>query len=96
MEAKAAIQNTKLRLLFVEDDPTNARLAVRQLEKSGFEVNADIVQTADDFKNRLARFHYDVVLSDLGLPNWSGLDALAILEQTSLDLPFIIDRKSVV
>ena len=90
MEEKGATQNSKLRLLFVEDNPVDAELALMQLQKGGFEVTADIVQTADDFRSKLASGHYDIVLSDLGLPNWSGLDALEILKQTSLDIPFIM------
>ncbi|MGA3328607.1 MAG: PAS domain S-box protein, partial [Terriglobia bacterium] len=90
MEEVAATQNPKLRLLFVEDDPVDAELALKQLQKGGFEVTADIVETADEFRSKLASSHYDIVLSDLGLPNWSGLEALEILKQTSLDLPFIM------
>ena len=90
MEEKGATQKTKLRLLFVEDNPVDAELALKQLQKSGFEVSADIVQTADDFRSKLASGHYDIILSDVGLPNWSGLEALEILKQTSLDLPFIM------
>jgi PAS domain S-box-containing protein len=90
MEEQAATQKIKLRLLFVEDNRPDAELALKQLQKSGFEVTADIVQTAGDFRSKLASSPYDVILSDLALPNWSGLDALEILKQTSLDIPFIM------
>src|ERR1035438_7042719 len=90
MEPKDATPNSKLRVLFIEDDPADAELSLNQLRRGGFEVTADIVHAADAFKSKLAGFHYDVVLSDLGLPNWSGLDALAMLKQTSIDLPFIM------
>ena len=90
MEQEDVTPNPKLRVLFVEDNPVDAELALIQLKKAGFEVTADIVQTVDDFRSKLSNGHFDIVLSDLGLPNWSGLDALAILKQTSLDIPFIM------
>ena len=89
-DGQGRIKSSRVRLLIIEDSPADAELALKQLRKDGFEIVADIVQTADEFRGKLATGHYDAILSDLSLPNWSGLDALEILKKSSLDLPFIM------
>jgi DNA-binding response OmpR family regulator len=64
-------------LLVVEDDRATAIVLGRVLQKAGYEVaTAGTVRTAVDAA-RERQFH--VVISDLGLPDGSGLDLLSEL-----------------
>jgi len=85
-----------LRALYVEDSPRDAKLYSKQLEKAGFEVEADIVTTLDDFVRALRSTCYDVILADQGLPGWSGTAALEALQREGMEIPFIFVSGSVV
>ena len=81
---------SKLRVLFLEDEARDAKLAGRQLEQSGFELTADVVALQDEFFAAMQANTYDIVLADYRLPGWSGLDALEILRREGNDIPFIL------
>jgi len=79
-----------LDVLMVEDNPADAELCIRELKKAGYNARVEVVQTAQDFTDRLRVGHYNIVLGDYTLPAWSGLEALEILQQMKLELPFIL------
>lgn len=80
----------KLCLLLCEDDEMDAALVIRQLEKEGFDVEWERVDTADALTNALTQRHWDMVLSDFNIPGFGGVQALAIVKKSSLDIPFIL------
>ena len=65
-----------LRILYLEDNPHDARLSLGQLKQAGFEPMADVVGTAEEFTERLRSTRYDLVLADYSIPGWSGMAAL--------------------
>ncbi len=79
-----------LSLLIVEDFAEDAELLVHELQRSGFDVTFERVQTAAAFEEALARREWQVVISDYDLPTFSGPAALRILQATGLDVPFIM------
>jgi two-component system, cell cycle sensor histidine kinase and response regulator CckA len=79
-----------LRILYVEDNPQDARLCLRQLKQAGFEPKADVVSTPEEFKERLRSTRYDLVLADYRIPGWSGMAALEVLQEEQKELPFIV------
>ncbi|HUK47499.1 MAG TPA: ATP-binding protein [Terriglobales bacterium] len=79
-----------LRVLVIEDAPADAEIEIAELRRNGFEVYADVVDTADRVRERLARTQYDVILADYNLPNFRGMDALDILRQKNLNIPVIL------
>ena len=79
-----------LRVLMVEDSPTDAELSLHALRKHGYAVRADIVSKADEFTHNISRALYDVVISDYQLTEWTGLDVLELLEKLEQDIPFIL------
>jgi two-component system cell cycle sensor histidine kinase/response regulator CckA len=81
---------TPLHVLIVEDSPPDAELLVRALERGGYAVTHTRVETAQAMKAALAASTWDVVLSDYELPSFSGPAALATLQASGLDLPFIM------
>jgi PAS domain S-box-containing protein len=61
-------------VLLVEDDPDTMRVMARLLRRMGY-----VVESADSVRAALelaAREHYDLLISDLGLPDGSGLDVM--------------------
>lgn len=81
--------NTPLRILMVEDSEDDALLVIRELEKGGYTVKPQRVETAKEMTAALKKQNWDIVLADYRLPNFSGPDALKLLKQTSLDIPFL-------
>lgn len=79
-----------LRVLMVEDSPSDAELSLHALRRHGYNVRADIVSQPDEFTDRLSKAVYDVVLSDFELPGWNGLEVLEQLEKLEQDIPFIL------
>src|SRR5216684_7688102 len=79
-----------LRVLLVEDSDSDAELILAELERIGYHVTCERVQTAEAMKAALEHGVWDVVLSDYSLPTFSAPAALDVLKTTTLDLPFII------
>jgi signal transduction histidine kinase len=82
--------NAKLRLLLVEDNPADVELVLLALRKDGFAISSDVVQTAEEFTLRIQATAYDLILADYNLPQWSGMEALALLRRENLDVPLIV------
>src|SRR5438067_1650052 len=78
------------RVLYVEDNPHDAKLCCRQIEKAGFAIATDIVTTAEEFTTALGTKSYDFVLADYNLPSFSGMEALELLQRDGRDIPFIL------
>lgn len=55
-----------------------------------FAVSADWVQGAAMFSECLRTQSFDVIVSDLSVPGWTGLQALELLYQLNLEIPFIL------
>ncbi len=85
-----ASPGVKLRVLLVEDDPVDKELVLRELRAGGFDPEADMVQTQEEFTAKIEKSHYHVILADYGLPAWRGTDALEVLLEHGLDVPFIL------
>jgi GAF domain-containing protein/two-component sensor histidine kinase len=79
-----------LAVLVVEDSEDDALLVLRALQRDGFSPDWQRVQTADQFRAALASRTWDVVISDYRLPGFDAPAALNILQQSGMDLPFIV------
>jgi len=85
-----ALVNRHLRVLIVEDSEDDSVLLVRALERAGYHVTYERVQTAAEMQQALERATWDLVLSDYSLPTFSAPAALEIVRATGQELPFII------
>jgi len=79
-----------LNVLLVEHSPDDAAVILGELERGGYRVTAERIQTAASMHEALGRSAWDVVISDFSLPGFGGPEALAVLRETGQDLPFII------
>ncbi len=81
--------NQPLRILQLEDNPTDAELIAHSLRKSGLQFESLRVDLRDTFIAALDEFQPDLVLADYSLPGFDGLQALAIVRERQPLLPFI-------
>ena len=81
---------TPLRALLLEDCEDDALILEQHLERGGYELHIERVETADMFEQALGQGGWDVVLADYVVPGYSGLDALKEVRKRELDIPFII------
>jgi signal transduction histidine kinase len=88
--AVAARARQPLRILLVEDDPTDIELSLCTLQRAGFDTDSSAVQTADEFLERVRHTDYDVILADYNLPSWNGMETVEALRREGLDIPVII------
>ncbi|MFY9584063.1 MAG: EAL domain-containing protein [Candidatus Acidiferrales bacterium] len=88
--ATEAVRRRPLRVLFVEDSPADVKLCLRELKKACFDVTEDVVQTREEFLERIRAIPYDIILSDQRLPKWNGTEALECVQQEGKDIPFIL------
>jgi len=79
-----------LKILHIEDVPSDAELVDRALKKSGIIFEKLIVDTKNEYIKALEEYHPDVILSDHSLPAFNSLEALTILKKTGKDIPFIL------
>ncbi len=78
-----------LRVLIVEDSEADALLLVRELRRGGYDVAFERVDTVEALIDALAHREWDLVVSDYTMPRLSGTDALKLVREKNLDLPFI-------
>ncbi len=81
--------SNEVRVLLVEDMIEDAELELHQLQRAGIPCVAERVDRADEFRRALDEFRPDVVLSDLSLPAFDGMSALAIVQERPAEVPFI-------
>jgi PAS domain S-box-containing protein len=78
------------RILILEDVATDAELIVRELRKADIPFTSQQVDSKEVFLQALAEFEPDIVLSDYNLPQFSGLEALRLIKERDLVVPFIL------
>lgn len=89
MKLKAG--DKKIRVLLIEDDPSYAKLVTSYLLKNEF-VQFDIEQASSlkEFKEKLAGVKPEIILSDLGLPESSGLQTFRKVIALAGDIPVVV------
>jgi signal transduction histidine kinase len=89
-ESATSATRTTIRVLMVEDSADDAELIIREIERGGYRVVSERVDTREGLLAALDRCPWDIVLSDYSMPQFSGPDALQLVKARGLDLPFII------
>jgi PAS domain S-box-containing protein len=79
-----------LRILILEDNPTDAELIEFELQEAGFTFTSKVVMDEKDFVRELQEFSPDLILSDYDLPHYNGALALADAKRRCPDIPFIL------
>jgi signal transduction histidine kinase len=84
-----------LRVLHLEDSELDHELARAHLQRGGLRVECRRVESRAEFESALDRRggaanRWDLILSDYNLPGFSGIEALRLVRERRLDLPFIL------
>jgi signal transduction histidine kinase len=84
-----------LRVLLIEDTDDDAQLATRELRRGGYAPTVTRVLSGEAFRAALQMGPWDVIISDHTVPGYGGLMALADLQATGKDIPFILVSGSI-
>ena len=79
-----------LRVLIIDDSQDDVGLIVRELESGGYKVTHERVATRQMMETALEQKTWDVIISNFQMRTFTGLEALKLLEEKGLGLPFII------
>ena len=77
-------------MLIIEDSEFDARILVSTLKQGGYQPAFQRVETAETLRATLANETWDIILSDYNMPSFSAPEALRIVQDSGLDLPFLI------
>jgi PAS domain S-box-containing protein len=80
----------ELKILIVEDAPSDAELMEDELRRAEFVFSSLRVETEASLLQALNEFQPDLVLSDYHLPRFDGMGALAVTRRYNPFLPFIL------
>ncbi len=80
---------TDLKVLILEDSPFDADLLTYGLRSSGYKVQAERVDTKADYIRAIEQTP-QVILADYSLPQFNAMEALHLLKERNLDIPFIV------
>ena len=65
-------------------------LLTRHLMRAGYEIVSERVETPEAMRAALETEEWDVILCDYTMPHFNALSALSLLQETGLDIPFIV------
>ncbi len=82
--------NKKIRILHLEDSKFDATLVERKLTSSNLEYELLWVTNRIDYFKALKEFSPDIILSDHSLPSFSAPQALKIMREADISIPFIL------
>lgn len=87
-EDSTSLTTSAIRVLLVDDDPELLRTLGRALRRHGYQVT----ETASGSQAiaKLEKTSFDVVVSDIHMPNGGGLDLLRVVRRVDLDVPVIL------
>src|SRR5260221_505301 len=90
MKAADRMSAEGLRVLVLEDEPTDAELAMLSLAEGGFRCLPTLAAGRTAFESAFAPGRFDLVLADYSLPDYTGLEALAFVRRTDALVPFML------
>jgi two-component system, cell cycle sensor histidine kinase and response regulator CckA len=79
----------RLNVLIVEDSPDDAALLLHRLRQAGYDLRWQQVETEEEYRARLNP-SLDLIFCDYTMPQFDALEALNVLQETGLDIPFLI------
>lgn len=83
-------EDQPVRILFVEDLPSDVEFARRELTNEGINFESIVVETEPDFRRALKEFKPGIVVSDYSMPEFDGMSALNITRAQADYIPFIV------
>jgi two-component system, cell cycle sensor histidine kinase and response regulator CckA len=84
------LETKLLRILILEDTDSDAELVEHELRKAGIQFATTRVICKEDFLNEVTNRPPDIILSDYSLPQFSGIEALRLVNAHGCQSPFIL------
>jgi PAS domain S-box-containing protein len=81
---------SKLRILIVEDIPSDIKLIKQEIKNSEIKFVDKVVETKEDYIEAFQEFKPDIILSNYSLSHFSGIQALEIRQKEAPLVPFIL------
>lgn len=79
-----------IRILHLEDEPSDALLVSQALKQAGFKFNCLVVDTEKEFLAALKDFEPELILADHSLPSFNSFEALELLGSMENKIPVIL------
>lgn len=83
------MENKVLNILLIEDNPADVRLIEEYLKETSIEFKLTVTERISDAIVKVKN-DFDLILTDLGLPDSSGLDTLKQLKETGTNIPIVV------
>jgi PAS domain S-box-containing protein len=80
----------KIRVLFIEDNPLDAELLIRHIQKSDFDLKYEVTESLSELESLIFEKSFDIVICDFKLPGFSGIDAIKKIKESEKDIPVIL------
>jgi len=80
----------KLKILHLEDLPSDSEMVSRELMKADVLFEKKLVDSKEEYITALKEFKPDIILSDHSLPVFDSHEALMIVKEMSIHIPFIL------
>src|SRR5436309_2342164 len=84
-----AFMEKPVRILYLEDNPTDAELVRARLAAESIACEIVCVQTRTDYASAIDQGGWALIISDFTLPAYDGMSALALAHTKRPDTPFI-------
>jgi two-component system sensor histidine kinase UhpB len=79
-----------LKILMLEDSSTDAEIVQRLLKKELTDSTIRLVMDKGAFMDALQHFKPDIILADNSLPQFNATEALTLVKENNLSIPFIM------
>ncbi|HET9467307.1 MAG TPA: response regulator [Vicinamibacterales bacterium] len=79
----------ELRILHLEDDPRDTELMIASLRDAGIKCEVVRVDSRDAFVAKLQDGRFDVIISDVSVPGFGGIEAQTVWQEVRPTVPFI-------
>jgi two-component system cell cycle sensor histidine kinase/response regulator CckA len=87
------VHRQRLRVLLLEDKTSDAERLLHELDRAGFDVDWQRVETERDFLGALDS-PFDVILADHTMPGFGAPHVLALLRDRTIDIPCVVVSSS--
>lgn len=79
-----------VRILLIEDSEDDAILLERQLKKDNLDIIMKRISTSDEMEQALHNNMWDAIICDYLMPEFTVNDAMSLVHNEGVDIPFII------
>ncbi|MGC1219652.1 MAG: response regulator [Phormidesmis sp.] len=84
------VPSDTIKVLLLEDDPTDVELLTTTLSNGGLDCTFVVVETRREFQSVLETQPIDIVLADYSLPAFDGLSAIELVKARFPEIPCVL------